>query len=385
MKILRVISTLDPAYGGPVEGLRSQTASLARLGHETEVVTLDAESDPRITDLAAKVHVLGPSYGGKYRFNPRLLPWLEANNQRFDCVIVHGIWQYHSFCTWLAYRRKKTPYFVYTHGALDPWFKVTYPLKHLKKWLYWPWAEYRVLKDASAVLFTSEEERLLAAHSFWLYRAREKVVPYGIEAAPGDLDVAREHFYRQYPEYRGKRYLLFLSRIHPKKGCDLLIEAFARVTAQFPDLYLVMAGPDQIGWSEDLQRQARSLGIGNRVLWPGMLTGEIKWGAYHAAEAFILPSHSENFGIVVAEALACGCPVIITNQVNIWREINAARAGLVCADEADSLQHTLIQFMVLSPEERQEMSQNARHCFQTRFDIDLVSEQLIEQIKMVAP
>lgn len=112
---------------------------------------------------------------------------------------------------------------------LDPYFKHRYPAKHLKKWLVWPWSEYRVLRDAEAVLFTSETERQRARESFWLYRARERAVGYGISPPnlhPGQIEAFREAF----SDLRGKRFLLFLGRIHPKKGCDLLIEGFARTT-----------------------------------------------------------------------------------------------------------------------------------------------------------
>ena len=156
---------------------------------------------------------------------------------------------------------------------LDPWFKHTYPLKHLKKWLYWPWAEYRVLRDAQAVLFTSEDERLLARESFWFYQAREAVVAYGTRTPPDDAETLRTHFYAVHPELHGKTLLLFMSRIQEKKGCDLLIEAFAKVAGQDPNLHLLMAGPDQTGWIAKLQAQAGRLGIAERITWPGMLQG----------------------------------------------------------------------------------------------------------------
>src|SRR5213076_1488953 len=114
-------------------------------------------------------------------------------------------------------------------GMLDPWFKRTYPLKHLKKWIYWPWADYRVLRDARAVLFTTEEERLLARQSFWLYRCREAVVDYGTAGPTGDAARQRESFRSAFPMLRDTRNLLFLSRLHPKQGCDTLLAAFARV------------------------------------------------------------------------------------------------------------------------------------------------------------
>jgi hypothetical protein len=125
-------------------------------------------------------------------------------------VIVEGIWHYHAFATRRALRSTGTPYFVYPHGMLDPWFKRTYPIKHLKKWAYWPGADYRVLGNAKAVLFTTEQERLLARQSFWLYQANEVVVGYCTSAPPGDSEQQRELFLSRFPQLRGQRILLFL-------------------------------------------------------------------------------------------------------------------------------------------------------------------------------
>ena len=165
--------------------------------------------------------------------------------------------------------------------------------------------------------------------SFWFYQVREAVVTYGTKTPPSDAARLREVFYAAYPDLRGKRVLLFLSRIQEKKGCDLLIEAFAKVAGQDANLHLMMAGPDQTGWMAKLQAQALALGVADRITWPGMLQGDMKWGAFYASEAFVLSSHQENFGIVVAEALGCGLPVLISDKVNIWREIEADRAGTI--------------------------------------------------------
>src|SRR6202008_3652312 len=134
--------------------------------------------------------------------------------------IVNGLWQYHSYAVWRTLRKSGTPYVVFPHGMLDPWFKRRYPLKHVKKWLFWPWSDYRVLRDARAVLFTCEEERELARRSFWLYRCNEKIVAYGTPGPSGDSEAFRREFFGRYPNLQGKRLALFISRIHPKKGCD---------------------------------------------------------------------------------------------------------------------------------------------------------------------
>jgi glycosyltransferase involved in cell wall biosynthesis len=278
----------------------------------------------------------------------------------------------------------KFKYFVFTHGMLDPWSKRRYPIKHIKKWLYWPWAEYRVLRDAQAVLFTSEDERVLARQSFWLYQRREAVVSYGTAAPSGDSEAQKQGFLDRYPELNGKRLLLFMSRIHPKKGCDLLIQAFARVLGCDSNWRVVMAGPDPVGWRKRLVDLAGTLGVADRICWTGMLTGDLKWGLLRSAEVLALPSHSENFGIVVTEALACGLPVLISDRVNIWREILKDRAGIVASDTLEGTERLLRSWIDLSGDDRFQMSQRARQCFFNRFEIQKAALALVELVSSTA-
>jgi glycosyltransferase involved in cell wall biosynthesis len=380
MRLLHIIASLDPQGGGPMEGVRQYGRLLPSLGHRSEVLTLDDPAAPFLKDFPLTVHAIGPS-AGHYRFNRRLVPWLRAHARDYDAVIVDGLWQYHGLGTWRALHRSKVPYFVFTHGMLDPWFKHAYPIKHLKKWLYWPWADYRVLRDARAVLFTCEEERLLARQSFWLYKAREVVVAFGTTSPPAESHRLRELFLASHAALRGKRLLLFLSRIHEKKGCDLLLQAFARVTQTDLRLHLVMAGPDQAGWVPELQSLAYRLGVADRISWPGMLQGEMKWGAFYASEAFVLPSHQENFGIAVAEALGCGLPVLISDKVNIWREISQGGAGIVAPDTVDGTQQLLRRWLALGSGERAEMGARAAALFARRFTVDAMATGVIGAIQ----
>lgn len=375
MRLLRIIASIDPRGGGPMEGARRIDAELAALGHEVEVACLDRPGSAYLDDYPARVHALDHARPG-YRYSRTLVPWLRANRSRFDAAIVNGLWQYHGLAAWRALAHTATPYFVFTHGMLDPWFKQAYPLKHLKKWAYWPWAEYRLLRDARAVLFTSEEERIRARESFWLYRCNERVVSYGTARPPSNGADLANKFLDNHPVLQGKRILLFLSRIHEKKGCDLLVEAFARVATNDPDLHLVIAGPDKTGLIPRLRQRASELGIDDRISWPGMLQGDAKWGAYNACEAFCLPSHQENFGIVVAEALACGAPVLTTNKVNIWREIEADGAGIVRDDTLEGIVDALQTWLSLPPKVREAMSSNARCCFEDRYQIRQVATHL---------
>lgn len=386
MKILHSIHSVNPAAGGSVESVRQSSALLVARGHTVEVASLDAPADAWLREHPAPVHALGPGRG-TYGYSARFVPWLKEHRADYDAVILHGLWQYHSFGVWCALRGSGTPYFVFPHGMLDPWFKRTYPLKHLKKWLYWPWADYRVLRDARAVLFTSEEERRLARESFWLYRCHDVVVSFGTAAPEIDLQTAERDFFECHSHLRGKRLLLFLGRLHEKKGCDLLIEAFAAIQRSpqgDQSLHLVMAGPagDQ-QYLEHLKHLAAAAEL--PLTFAGMLSGSIKWGALSAAEAFILPSHQENFGIAVVEALACGTPVLITKEVNIWREIEAAGAGYVESDDLAGITRLIERWLGTSEELGVAMKENARHCFARHFEINRATDSLLAAMTATTP
>lgn len=380
MKFLHVVTSVDPRGGGPIEGAQRLHEALVAMGHAGEFVSIDAPDAPFLDQCPATLHALGPA-SGRYGYSRKLKPWIAENANRFDAVIVNGLWQYPSFASWRAMKTSTTPYFVFSHGMLDPWFKRRYPLKHLKKYLYWRLGEYRVLRDAKAVLFTCEEERLLARESFRPYKAREVVLSFGTSRPPQDGKRLSDCFFAAYPSLEGKRLLLFLGRIHEKKGCDLLIEAFAKRAGTDPSLHLIMAGPDQEGWAPALQQQAQRLGIADRVLWPGLLSGDLKWGAFYASEAFCLPSHQENFGIAVAESLGCGLPVLISNKVNIWREIEADGAGFVESDTSDGTLALIDRWLQCTPAELQALRVAARNCFESRFQMDRVAQRLVRLVQ----
>jgi len=377
MKILHVISSVDLKFGGAIEGVNQLSAASMSLGAEVEICSLDAVDADCVLRSSIKVHALGP-IDSTYGYSSALIPWLKSHADEYDAVIVNGLWQYTGYAVRKALLGTSTPYFVFTHGMLDPWFKVTYPLKHLKKWVYWLLAEYRVLRDAQNVIFTCEEERLLAKQSFGLYNVKEAVTAFGIEYPPSNHDELARKFIKEFPHLDGKRLILYLSRIHVKKGCDLLIEGFASVAHQDENLHLVIAGPDETGWAAELKKRAESLGVANRITWTGMLLGDMKWGAFNAAEVFCLPSHQENFGIVVAEALACAKPVLISNKVNIWREIEKSNAGFVAPDTLEGTVSNYNRWLQLSSVEFEEMKGRSRECFTDNFHVKRAAERLLE-------
>ena len=370
MRLLHVIRTLDPDAGGPSESARIFALAHQRLGNEVEIATTDApdagpERDAFQHRLSCPVHPCGPGKSG-YAYTPALEHWLRRNRGRFDGVIVNGVWQFHT----LAARRVfagHVPYAVFSHGMLDPYFQRRFPLKHLKKLAYWTLAESRNLNRAHAVCVTSEEEYRTVAEGFPFRNFRRLLVPYGSAGPEGDRDENRAAFRAAFPRLAGKPLLLFLGRIHPKKGCDLLVEAFAR--AARPEMHLVMAGPDETGWTARLQVRAEALGIADRITWTGMLRGAAKWGAFCSASAFILPSHQENFGIAVADALACGLIPLISDKVNIAPEVAGDRAGLMEADTVDGTVRLIERFQQMTATEREAMQASALDCYRRRYSL----------------
>jgi len=378
-RILHVVRSLRPETGGLVEAVRNLAPALRQLGHTSTTLSLDPADGARADGATIVVGRASHGYGR----SPEYVRWLRAHRREFDAVIVHGLWQQQSFGAWRALRGTDTPYFVFCHGMLDPWFRGAYPLKHFKKWLYWPWADYRVLRDATGVCFTSEEERRAARRSFWLYRARELITPLGIAEPAGDPRVQRDAFLDAHPELRERPFLLFLGRVHPKKGLENLFSGYAAISgrrADAPGLAIVGPCADD-AYRQSLKALTARLGIERSVCWLPMTTGDEKWGALRACEAFVLLSHQENFGVAVVEALACGRPVLISNRVNIWREIVADGGGLAVDDTEQGAAGVLRQWGAMPAESRAAMGRAARDCYSRRFAIATAAEHLVRALE----
>lgn len=388
IRILHIISSVNPKDGGPVENVKQFALEGRRIGCLSEVVCVDDSRDEWVKNFGVPCHAVGGARLGTYSYSGNLVPWLRKNAKKYDAVIVHGIWQYHSYGAWLALRGLDVPYFVFPHGMLDPWFKRRYPWKHLKKWLFWPWSVYPTLRDASGVLFTCEEERRLARDSFFLYRCHEKVVSFGTTEPPSsDRDVDRQKavFSSAFPSLVGKRKILFLGRVHEKKGSDLILKALANIRKKndrsLDQVQLIMAGPDDHAYGHEMKRLAEKLNVSDLVTWTGMIQGDLKWGAFRSAEAFILPSHQENFGIAVVEALACSVPVLISRAINIWRDIDQAGACYVDDDDVEGAERLIARWLATDKRVWEDMSIRARKCFFERFSAERAAQSLVNIVQ----
>jgi glycosyltransferase involved in cell wall biosynthesis len=387
MKLLHIIGSMNPHTGGPCQTIRNFAPWFIEQGHTLEVVCLDDPNSDYLPEENFRIHALGQGRGS-WNYHPALSPWLEKNLPQFDAVILNGLWQFQGYALWkVAKQPKSPPYYIFPHGMLDPWFQKmsVRPLKTLRNWIFWKLIQHRIIHDAAGLLFTCEEERRLARRPFRPYSPRqEKVVGLGLPEPPEYHAGMKTAFAEKCPGLSEKKYFLFLGRIHPKKGVDLLIKAYAafcRSTSDSSLPKLVIAGPGlETPYGQNLQKLASEICPSDSVFWPGMLTGDAKWGAIYDCENFVLPSHQENFGIAVVEALACGKPVLISDQVNIWREIKTDGAALVGENSVAGTTRLFLDWNNLSAEARLKMAAQAKPCFQRFFSIESAGSKLLAAV-----
>jgi glycosyltransferase involved in cell wall biosynthesis len=234
--------------------------------------------------------------------------------------------------------------------------------------------ERRILCGAAGVHYTSQQEQFEAAELG--VRAPNAVVPLGIDLTPFAELPPRGWLRERVPGSAGRPVALFLSRLDPKKGLDLLLAAFARARSRRPDLVLVIAGSGDAGFERDIRRDAIRLGLGDSVYWAGFLSGPEKLAALTDADLFVLPSYSENFGVAAVEAMAAGLPVVISDRVGIYREVAAAGAGLVVPCQEEAVADAVLRLAGDSAL-RGELGARGRDLARRRFSIVAMTDNLV--------
>ena len=402
LKVLHATHQMNPKAGGVSQAIVNIIEGLSELGVENEVISLDAASE---IPHGIMVHALGPG-SGPWSYSKKLKPWLTEHLSSFDIIIIHGLWLYHGYAVSKMIRHFKKNkitsepsgknnqrLFTMPHGMLDPYFQKTHgrKLKALRNIVYWKFIEQYIVNGSDGILFTCQEESILARETFKPYRPkRELIVGLGVKKPPCFSDIMQTEFLKKCPQLTDQTpYILFLSRIHPKKGVDILIQAYENLFRKLSDMTLlpklVIAGPG-INTSYGqviLKKVSESQRIKNSVYFPGMLEGTAKWGAFYNAVFFILPSHQENFGIAVVEAMACGKPTAITNQVNIWREIEEGGGGFVSEDTLSGIEGILEKCISLKDDEIKILGLRAKTLFQNEFSIIPAAKRLLTEITAV--
>jgi len=400
MRILHVIAGMDPKLGGVCQALKTIIMGLAEHEVHNEVVSLDEVNAPFLNDSTVTVHAIGRG-SGPWKYNKRLIPWLLVNLTFFDVVIMHGLWVYPGYALSKAIKKLNNDagglvpkLMVMPHGMLDPYFQ-TAPgrkWKAIRNTIYWKLFESKLVNEADGVLFTCEEEMRLANIPFKPYNPKRTfIVGLGVESPPLYSVDMRDAFSKRCYGLNA-RYLLFLSRIDEKKGVDLLIHAYQALLenvdrnaeqneASLPKLVIAGPGLETPYGLKIHQMVLQNERLRESIIFTGMLSGNAKWGAFYGCDAFILPSHQENFGIAVVEALACGRPVLITSQVNTWREIHEAGACFVANDTLEGTIRLLEMWRDSSIQTKIEMSRNALDCHRRNFSTEYATQRILRSIK----
>ena len=316
-----------------------------------------------------------------YKVSWSLGTWLRQHVADFDVVHMHALFSYSSLAAARAAKRAGVPYIVRPLGVLNRW-----GMKHrrqaLKKWSL-RFVEMPILRSAAAIHFTAEAERREAAEAnAEIGKLPSVVIPLPVEVGDGKLTAGGKGTLTASPAGRGaapedRCVILFLSRIDPKKGVELLLAAFALIAAEFPGSRLMIAGDGERNYLKSLKMKASQLGIEDRILWTGFLAGEEKARAFAESTLFVLPSYSENFGIAAAEALAAGVPSILSENVAVAEDARAADAALVvpCNIAATS---AALRRLLRDAELRERLATNGRKLVRDRFSYAAVGARLAE-------
>jgi glycosyltransferase involved in cell wall biosynthesis len=381
MRVLHVIPSLSVKEGGPSLALPVMARALRQQGVEVTIATTDDDGRGKRRTVALGRYTIDDQqihyiYFRKntdfYKISFQLWRWLVKHVAEFHVVHIHALFSCSSIVAALVARRERVPYVIRPLGVLNKW-GMTNRRRILKK-LSLRWIELPILRSAAAIHYTSRAEQLEASLVHPAVASLPfTVIPLAIEAVNQSADSAA--FFAKLPEASGRPIVLFLSRLDPKKGLELLLEAFARVRSKVDKALLVIAGEGTAGYTTSLRARADALNLSRDIVWAGFLIGDEKTAAFAAASIFVLPSFSENFGIAVLEALAAGVPVILSDQVALSDEIRDADAGLVAPCKAEPVAEKIVT-LLLDPELRRRFGANSRRLAQERFSMDAVGRAL---------
>lgn len=346
MRVLHVIPSVAAAHGGPSRAVVLMENALGDLGLSVTTATTDDDGPgrrmtctlnrPVVEDLITRWYFHKDTEFYKLAWS--FVPWVKGNVTRFDVVHIHAMFSFTSIVAAWAARRAGVPYIIRPLGTLT-----NYGRKKRRprlKELSLKWIEGPLLRDAAAVHFTSLDEQREAAECG--VPMRGVVIPLGIEAAEVTNDILVRS---RYLALDGSSYLLYLSRLDPKKNVEGLLRAFAQCSGQLPKTKLLIAGNGETDYVDSLVTLANNLGLDEQVVWAGHIQGDLKASALAGAQLFVLPSYSENFGIAAAEALMAGLPCVLGQGVAISTDVVAAGAGVAVQTDPVSIAAGLMQVL----------------------------------------
>ncbi len=382
LKVLHVIPSVAARYGGPSEVAVRMIAELRRAGVEVSLATTDADGTGRLAvrngalqDFGGVPAIFFPrQFSEAFKYSRPLSRWLSEHAGDFDCVHVHGVFSHSSFAAARACRRRGIPYVVRPLGALEAW---SLRQKPVRKRVTLALGGRRMLREAAAIHYTTGRERIESERMLGL--SNGVVIPLGVDMPASPNRAIEQSRNRAMPPT-----ILFLSRLHPKKGLEILLDAFDNVAndSRFRECELVIAGDGDGAYAASLRERASRKASRERIRFVGWLDGDRKAAALAAAELFVLPSAQENFGLAALEAMAVGVPVAVSRAVDLSDEIEAADAGWVFERTVSGLSAALMAALADRVELRRR-GENGRQIVRRKFLWPVIAEDLKELYRAI--
>lgn len=379
MKLLIVTPALGAVYGGTSKCIVELAQALGNLGITVDLVTTNANGAetlkvPLKTWLSKTNYRLQffPYKGmGDYKFSLSLSQWIFQHIGDYDLVQTNAIFSIPNLAAYWACQWYKIPYVIIPHGMLEPW-ALSY--KALKKRIYYNLLEKPALQKASILqmLASTEAQQIKPLN----LKTPITIAPNGIHRQDFEQLPNPELFYQQFPATRNKNLILFLGRVDPKKGLDLLAKAFGKINSKFSHTHLIIAGPDNIGFLPTAKDYFANAGCLDAVTFTGMLTGSLKYAALSAASIYVAPSYSEGFSMSVLEGMASSLPCVITTGCN-FPEAATAKVAHVVDINADAIASS-ITHCLNHPQEAKAMGNRARQFIFANYTWDKIAANLIE-------
>ena len=386
MKILVVIPSYWPAtqFGGTVFSSHNLNKALVKKGVDLTVYTTNVGLEGKVAvDNQTLVDGVKVRYFGFNRFFEFLGPtgWqfsrplknaLKKNINNFDIVYIVSLWNYPTAIAAYYCRKYKKPYIISPRGIFYP---DTMAKKSWKKWLYYHFFIKYNLGSANVIHYTTKDEAR-KCQAFLRLRNKYAVIPNGIDAHEFFVLPPKDELAGLYPVLRDKKVILFLGRINWKKGLDILIKAFARIAAENKNAHLLIVGNDECGYRKKVESWIKECGLRDKVTFTGGLSGPDKLRAYSGSDIFVLPSYSENFGMTAVEAMASGLPIVISDKVGIYEEVQDGSAGIVVKTDIDSV-YRGIKDLLADPVAMQMYGQSGKKLVYALFDSEKVAASMI--------
>lgn len=376
--------------GGPIASMESMNKGLVNEGVFVDVLATPYGLEDESTEILNvwqevdniknyKVKYFKYFGYGNFTFSPSLVIETFKIIKEYDIVICNGIMNFPLILSALIALIKNKPYTFIPHGTL---YKETFELKSkfVKKIFYNLLVRHLLIK-CSGVHFTTLDEKDKVCN-YLNINPKSYIVPNSIDVSKYSKLPQRGVFLQEYPYLKNKRLIVFYGRITAKKGMDILIQSFYKLSMEFPDLHLIIAGSDEENYSLKVKKWILNYELSEKVTFTGLLTGVNKYSVLIDSEIFVLPSYSENFGMSVIEAMLCGIPIVISSGVGICKEVNSSKAGIVTDISVDSV-YAGIKILLENEFLRKEYIDKGKKFVEEYYNQEAIARQLVNQYKKI--